>query len=154
MTPTWKVGGEQWLPLLESAETQHGIPTDLLARCAFQECSWIPAQIDGTQPSSAGALGILQLMPQFFASVRVPVPFTVADTAAQIQEGAQLLAALYARFADWQVAVAAYNWGSGNVHHEWAMDADEYVLADMPPQTQNYVHKVFADVSLPGALLT
>jgi membrane-bound lytic murein transglycosylase D len=154
MTTAWLVGGAQWLPILNSDEVQFGIPTNLLARCAFEECSWRPEVIDGTVPSSAGALGILQLMPQFFASVRVPIPFTLADTMAQIKESAQLLSAMHQRFGDWQVAVAAYNWGGGNVHHEWAMDADEYILADMPPQTQKYVREVFADVPLPGALLT
>jgi membrane-bound lytic murein transglycosylase D len=71
-----------------------------------------------------------------------------------IESAASLLAALNARFGDWQVAVAAYNWGGGNVHHAYAMDADEYELKDMPPETQQYVIHVYADVPGPGALLS
>jgi soluble lytic murein transglycosylase-like protein len=145
--------GPQWLPALGAAEDKYKIPRNLLARVAFEESSFRPGVIDGTIPSSVGALGILQLMPQFFPSVRVPVPFTNLDTLSQIDQGATLLASLFVRFNDWQVALAAYNWGGGDVHHEYTRDADQYVLADMPPQTQNYVKQIVADVSVPGALV-
>jgi len=81
-------------------------------------------------------------------------PHAGESAVCDIQSAAQLLVANYERFKDWQVAVAAYNWGGGNVHHEYAKDADKYVLADMPTQTQNYIREVFADVPLPGVLLT
>lgn len=155
MTDAWKdeEDGPKWVPILNEAEVAFGIPTDLLARIAYQESSFIPGQIDGTIASSVGALGLMQLMPQFFDSVKVPRPFTDADTNAQIKQSATLLVSLYHRFGDWQVAVAAYNWGGGNVHADYIKDGDEYVLSDMPSQTQNYVKKVFGDVPIAGALL-
>ncbi len=154
MSDAWMNGGQQWLPDINAAELRYGIPMNLLARCAFQECSWRDGVVIGMIPSSAGALGILQLMPRWFPSVRVPVPFTRNDTLAQIAEAGELLAGLHRTFGDWQLAVAAYNWGQGDVEHAYAMDADQYKLADMPTQTQNYVREVFADVPQPGVLLT
>jgi soluble lytic murein transglycosylase-like protein len=145
--------GPQWMPTLNAAETLLEIPTNLLARCAFQESTFRHEVILGLIPSSCGALGILQLMPRFFSSVLVPVPFTPENITAQISESAAFLASLYTRFSDWQVAVAAYNWGGGDVHHEYVLDHNKYVLSDMPTQTQNYVRKVFSDVPLAGALL-
>jgi soluble lytic murein transglycosylase-like protein len=153
MSDAWKSGGDQWLPLLAAAEVKCRIPTDLLARIAFQECSWRPSVISGAIVSSVGALGIMQLMPQFYSTVNVPKPFTKDDTTAQINQAAQFLASLYRRFNDWQEAVAAYNWGAGNEHHSF-VEHGSYILADMPIQTQNYVKNVFTDVPLQGALLT
>jgi soluble lytic murein transglycosylase-like protein len=154
MINTWITCGEgqAWVPALNTAELRYEIPTNLLARIAFQESSFRQGVILGFVPSKAGALGIMQLMPQFFASVRVPVPFTDADVASQIDESVQLLRRQYDRFGDWQEAVAAYNWGGGNEHHSY-VEHGSYILADMPPQTQNYVKEVFADVPVAGALL-
>lgn len=152
-TPSWKVGGEGWLSALAAAEASHGLPVDLLARMAFQECSWRQGVIDGTIVSPAGALGILQLMPRFFTTVRVPVPFASTDTLLQIAEAVTLLAALHRTFNDWQVALAAYNWGQGDVEHAYAMDADQYELKDMPTETRNYVTQICADVPVTGVLL-
>ena len=95
----------------------------------------------------------MQLMPHWFASVRVPVPFSDADTRNQVGEAATLLKSLYHQFNDWQEAVAAYNWGAGNEHLSFVQHG-QYLLADMPEQTQNYVRDVFADVPVQGALLT
>jgi membrane-bound lytic murein transglycosylase D len=63
------------------------------------------------------------------------------------------LVSLYTRFGDWQVAIAAYNWGGGNVHHEYVAAANTYILADMPAETQNYVKQIVGDVPVPGALV-
>ncbi len=154
MMPAWESQGDGpiWLPALNAAERQFTIPTNLLARVAFEESSFRPGVISGMIKSAAGALGLMQLMPQFYASVHLPIPFTPASTQAQIIEAAHFLASLYGQFGDWQEAVAAYNWGAGNEHHEY-VEHGSYELADMPPQTQNYVKQIFADVPLPGALL-
>lgn len=139
--------GPVWVPVINQAENAAGIPPNLLARMAYQESSFRPGVIDGTQASTAGALGILQLMPQYFSTVQVPVPFSSADTVAQISQAAQQLASLYATFGDWGLAVAAYNDGAGNVN--------QYVAGTraLPAQTQDYVAAVLADVPLPSVLL-
>ncbi len=80
-------------------------------------------------------------------------PAAGQDPTADIETAAELLASLYARFADWQAAVAAYNWGGGNVHHEYIVDRDRYFLADMPEETQRYVKAIVADVPITGSLI-
>lgn len=139
----WKQSARasKWLPALGAAEAARGIPTDLLARMAYQESHWRDDIISGRTPSSAGNLGLMQLLPKYFASVRVPIPFTDADTAAQIDQAATELARLYAHYGNWQNAVAAYNWGEGNL--------DDYLAGNggnLPSETQNYIAQVFADV--------
>lgn len=139
--------GPVWIPALNAAESQFGIPTNLLARIAYQESRFRPDVIAGTKVSSAGALGLMQLLPTYFASVRVPVPFTADDTAAQIQEAAQELVRLYNVFGDWSLAVAAYDDGQGNI--------TKYLAGNraLPAETTNYVSSVLADVPIPGSLL-
>jgi len=142
----WKTvkDGPTWVPVLNSAEQQYGIPPDLLARMAYQESHFRPEIIDGTTASPAGALGLMQLIPRYFDSVRVPRPFTPADTTAQIQQAAQLLVALMNHYNDWALAVAAYNDGQGNI--------DRYVAGTrpLPEETSSYVADVLADVPVPG----
>ena len=149
MSDAWKSAGQAqvYMHALNAAEVQFKIPTDLLARIAFQESSFRVGVISGAIKSSAGCIGLMQLNPVYY-------PHAGESAIADIQSAAELLVANHDRFKDWQLAVAAYNWGGGNVHHEYAKDADKYVLADMPTQTQNYVKDVFADVPLPGVLLT
>jgi soluble lytic murein transglycosylase-like protein len=146
VSDAWKSGGGQWLPLLAAAEVKHGIPTDLLARIAFQESSFRPGVISGAVKSKPGAVGIMQLLPKYFPGAGV-------SPAADINTAAAFLASLYRTFKDWQESVAAYNWGAGNEHHSY-VEHGSYVLADMPTETQNYVRNVFADVPIQGALLT
>lgn len=139
--------GPTWVPVLNAAEQQYGIPTDLLARIAYQESHFRPEIIDGSKASSAGALGLMQLIPganskgvEYYPSVNVPRPFTADDTRAQIQEAAQFLASLMNRYNDWALAVAAYNDGPKNI--------DQYVAGTrpLPPETSSYVADVLADV--------
>lgn len=132
--------GPVWVPVINEAESAAGIPTNLLARMAYQESHFRSDIIDGTTPSSAGALGILQLMPQYFSTVQVPTPFSTADTQAQITQAAQQLASLYAHFNDWGYAVAAYDCG------ETELDGVLAGTAQMPTETVNYVSDVLADV--------
>lgn len=133
---------QKWATALSNAETQYGLPSGLLSRIAYQESRFIQAVIDGTRASSAGALGMMQLMPQFFQTVNRPIPYSDADTLDQINEAAQELARLYAHFGDWTAAVAAYNAGQGTIDH---------VLNDvvtLPTETANYIAQISSD--LPG----
>jgi peptidoglycan DL-endopeptidase CwlO len=136
----WKNAGAgpTWVPVLNQVEGQYGLPADLLARMAYQESSFRESVIRGTTASTAGALGILQLEPAYFSSVRVPKPFTDADVRAQIGQAAQQMQSLYSQFGDWSLALAAYNAGAGNV--------EKY--GGIPPftETQNYVADITADV--------
>lgn len=145
----WKAvnQGPVWVPALNAAEVQFNIPTDLLARIAYEESRFRADVITGAKASSAGALGLMQLEPAYFASVRVARPFAAADTQAQIQEAAALLAQLYGRFSDWGLALAAYNDGAANIASYLAGNHQ------LKPETVNYVADILTDVPLPGATM-
>lgn len=130
--------GPAWVPYIESVAPQYGIPANLLSRVAYQESRFRPEIIRGTTASPAGALGIMQMMPAYFASVRVPVPFQDADVQAQIHEAAQQLQSLYNDLGDWSLALAGYNAGAGNVK--------KYGGIPPFPETQKYVAQITADV--------
>ena len=138
--------GPVWVPVINQAESAAGIPANLLARMAYEESHFRPDVISGETSSSAGALGILQLMPAFFSTVQVPVPFTAADTTAQLSQAAQQLSSLYTTFNDWTLAVAGYNAGAGTIQKYLAG------TGSLPAETAAYVADVIADVPVQGAL--
>lgn len=133
--------GPKWIPVINQAEIVYGIPKDLLCRMAYQESSFKPAVIAGIEKSPVGALGILQLMPRFWSTVRVPIPFSDDAIHAQIVQAAGFVSTLHAKYGDWAEALAAYNFGPGN--------EDEYLhhkIAGLPAQTTNYVTQILTDV--------
>lgn len=130
----------KWAPDLTEAESMYGIPAGLLSRIAYQESHFIQSIIDGTQSSPAGALGLMQLMPQYFDTVRRPIPFSDSDTVAQINQAAQQLSTLYHQFGDWTQATAAYNAGAGTVNNVIAG------TASLPAETANYIANISADL--------
>ena len=144
VTP-WKSAGSgpEWVPVLNATEQQFGIPTDLLARVAYQESRFREDVIRGTKASDAGALGMMQMMPQYFSTVNVPTPYTDQDVSAQITQAAQNLLSLYNQFGSWPLALAGYNAGAGAVRK----------YGGIPPftQTQNYVAQITADVPVGSA---
>ena len=129
-----------YLPALHAAEIRHGIPLDLLARIAYQESHFRFDIVSGAVRSPAGAVGLMQLEPSDF-------PGAGASWLADIETAARLLSGLHERFQDWQVAVAAYNDGCGNI--------DMWLKGQraLPLETENYVHQVASDVGLPGSIV-
>jgi soluble lytic murein transglycosylase-like protein len=127
---------QTWAATIAAAEQANGLPTGLLAAIGYQESGYQSAVIEGTQASSAGALGMMQLMPQFFTSVRESIPFTPSAISAQISQAAQQLATLYRQFGNWQSAVAAYNAGAGTVQDALASGGA------FPAETQAYLANV------------
>jgi soluble lytic murein transglycosylase-like protein len=67
---SWQTEGEgqTWMPVLNAIEDKYAIPTNLLARIAYQESHFRRNIIDGTTKLTAGAVVIMQLLPQFFPS--------------------------------------------------------------------------------------
>ena len=63
--------GPKWVPILNQTEVTYGIPTDLLARVAYQESHFRPDIISGSTRSPAGAVGIMQLIPKWFPGAGV-----------------------------------------------------------------------------------
>ena len=137
----WQTEGEGsiWLPVLNAAEDKYGIPHNLLARVAYEESHFRADIITGAVKSSVGAVGIMQLMPQFFINAG-------QDPTADIETAAHFLASLYVRFKDWSLAVAAYNDGPGNIHAYLAG------TKELPDETKTYVAQITTDVPVGGQL--
>ena len=119
----------QLLAALAAAEAQNGIPQGALSAIANQESRFRPDIINGTTRSSAGATGLMQLMPGQFANAG-------ADPLQDIQTAAKYLVQLFKQFGDWKLAIAAYNDGPGNIR---AWLGGRHAL---PKETQEYVANV------------
>lgn len=135
---TWKraKNADKYLPALHAAEIKYGIPTDLLARQAYQESHFRDDIVSGATASSAGALGLMQIVPKYHPGVD---PLNVS---AAIDYAAKLMVANYKQFGSWALALAAYNAGAGNVKK----------YNGIPPfvETQNYVSQIMDDLVDPN----
>lgn len=125
-----------YLAAIAQAEGRYSIPPQLLARLLYQESRYRPEIIDGSVRSSAGAIGIAQFMPATAADMGVD-PLN-PDSA--IDGAARYLRLLYDGTGTWAGALAAYNWGIGNVRRR-GLDA-------APSETREYVSAILGDVGL------
>lgn len=114
--------------LINGAAARTGVPGELIAAVAQQESGFNPKAV-----SSAGAQGLMQLMPGTADGLGVANPF---DPAQAIDGGARLLRDLLDRFGRTDHALAAYNAGPGAVLR--------YDGIPPYPETQNYVRSVLA----------
>jgi soluble lytic murein transglycosylase-like protein len=134
VTGQWKQAknAERYLPTLRATELRYGIPQDLLARMAYQESRFRDDIVSGAKVSSAGAQGIMQIVPKWHPGVN---PLNVSQA---IDYAGNYLRQLHAQFKSWPLAVAAYNAGPGNVQK----------YKGIPPfqETQNYVSQIFDDL--------
>ena len=117
------------------AEAQNGIPPNMLARLLYQESRYREDIITGKTRSPVGALGIAQFMPATAREMGID-PLNPPQA---INGAARYLARLYDKFGNWTEALAAYNWGSGNVQRKG--------LANAPTETRNYFVQILADVN-------
>lgn len=123
-----------YLQTITAAETRYGLPPLLLGRLLYEESRFRPDIISGKVASPAGALGIAQFMPATAASLGInPLKPTEA-----IFGAARYLRSLYDQTGSWSLALAAYNWGIGNVLRKG--------ISAAPTETQNYVASITADV--------
>ncbi len=116
-----------YAPLVEQAAARYGLNPAILHGLIQQESGFDPSA-----RSSAGALGLTQLMPSTAASLGVAEPL---DPAQSIEGGARYLSQLLQQFAgNTADALAAYNAGPGAVVQ----------YGGVPPysETQQYVSKV------------
>ena len=129
--------GQEYQALFEAASSKYNLPPGLLAAQGWQESRFRPEVIDGTVKSSAGAVGIMQLIPRFYPGV------DPLDPAQAIEAAAKSDAAYYRRFGSWDLALAAYNWGPGNLSKNLNLPRDGW-----PRETQDYYTNILAGVSL------
>lgn len=125
-----------YLAAIRESEARYSLPHNLLARVIYQESRFLPEIIDGRVRSSAGAIGIAQFMPATARDLGVDP----LDAFASIDAAARYLAQLHRAAGSWQGALAAYNWGIGNLQRR-GIDA-------APEETRRYVAEIGGDVGI------
>ena len=118
---------EMFEPLVTENALRHSLRPELV-RAVIQ----VESGFDPRATSPKGAMGLMQLMPQTARELGVVDAY---DPAQNIRGGTAYLRQLLDRYGDEQLALAAYNAGSGTV--------DKYGRT-IPPyrETRNYVRKV------------
>lgn len=133
----WKIpaAGREYKKLFDDASARYGLPRNLLARVAYQESRFRQDIITGKLDSKAGAKGIMQIVPRWHPNV------DPLDPIAAIPYAAEYLRRLYDKFGSWNDALAAYNWGEGNLRR-WKQGSP----ITMPIETKNYVSEIMKDI--------
>ncbi|KAA0893358.1 lytic transglycosylase domain-containing protein [Oryzomonas rubra] len=118
---------KEWLePIIAKASSRYGVDTGLIKAVIKAESNFNPTAV-----SSAGARGLMQLMPGTARSLGVNDSF---DPEQNVMAGTRFLRDLLDRYdGNVDSALAAYNWGPGNVDRR----PDR-----MPRETQNYLVRV------------
>lgn len=126
---------EQLKEIARQKARDFGVNEDIFLRLVQKESSWNPQA-----RSSAGAMGLVQLMPGTARGLGVSNPY---DPVQSLTGGARYLGQQLKRFGSYDKALAAYNAGPGNVER----------YGGIPPfrETQNYVKTILGglDTSAP-----
>ncbi len=114
-------------PIFNAASAYYGLPSGLLQAVSKVESNYNPNAV-----SPAGAVGIMQIMPQTAAGLGI----NPADPVQAIFGAGQLLSEKLNHFGSVPLALAAYNAGDGAVE----------AAGGVPPyqETQNYISKVIS----------
>jgi membrane-bound lytic murein transglycosylase D len=131
--------------VVEEAERRQ-MPAEL-ALLPFIESAFNPQAM-----SSARASGIWQFMPatgKDFELKQNMFRDDRRDVLASTRAAMAYLQRLHKQFGDWHLALAAYNWGEGNVQraitrNQKAGLPTDYLSLNMPAETRNYVPKLHA----------
>lgn len=138
-------GSRYLFHVVEEVE-RRGLPAEL-ALLPFIESAFNPQAL-----SRVRASGMWQFMPATGRDFELRQNLFRDDRrAVMASTGAALdyLQRLHARFGDWHLALAAYNWGQGNVaraiaHNERRRLPTGYLHLRMPTETRDYVPKLQA----------
>ena len=138
-------GSRYLFHIVEEIE-RRGMPTEL-ALLPFIESAFNPQAM-----SSAKASGMWQFIPstgRFFELKQNVFRDDRRDVLASTRAALDYLQKLHGMFGDWQLALAAYNWGEGSVSRAIARNQKaglptDYLSLRMPLETQYYVPKLQA----------
>ncbi len=109
---------------IKNASKKYKVPLKISLGVAKIESNFNPKAV-----SPKNASGLFQLMPKTALGLGVD---NVFDPEQNANGGNRFLASLYRKYGNWPDALAAYNWGPGN------MDSDKPI----PNSVNDYVNKV------------
>lgn len=116
-------------PLIRRAEIKYGIPEDMLFRLIKTESNFNPNAYN----AGSGAIGLGQFVLKWHPNITRDQALN-PDFA--IDYAGKYLSSLAKQLkGDWKSAVAAYNWGIGNLQKQG--------IANAPLETVNYIKKVY-----------
>jgi hypothetical protein len=123
---------EQLKEIARQKARDFGVNEDIFLRLVGKESGW-----NTRARSSAGAEGLVQLMPATAQGLGVSNPY---DPVQSLTGGARYLSQQLKRFGSYDKALAAYNAGPGNVER----------YGGIPPfrETQNYVKTILGGLDL------
>jgi soluble lytic murein transglycosylase-like protein len=120
--------------LFTQVENYYDLPTYMLARVAHAETG---GTFDPRKRNLfSGAAGMFQFMPATARALKID-PYNVNQAA---WAAGKYLRYLYKMFGNWQEALAAYNWGPGNVRKKG--------LKRAPRETKHYFASIIADLGI------
>lgn len=107
----------------KAAETTYKLPSFLLVEIARAESGFNPNAV-----SNKGAQGIMQIVPKWHPGID---PFNPERS---IMYAGNYMRSLYLKTGSWRGALAAYNWGIGNL--------TKFGFDSMPKETRDYIAKI------------
>lgn len=131
---------------IDDAAARHGVDPHLVAAVIRCESGW-----NETAQSGAGAVGLMQIMPETAKSVaglglvdtNTYDPNRLTDAVTNIEYGTAYLAYLASQFANEDEVICAYNAGSGIVQ-QWQEKVGDGEFRDVItfPETREYLNSV------------
>lgn len=131
---------------IDDAAERYGVDEHLIAAVIRCESGW-----NDTAQSSAGAVGLMQIMPDTARSITelgmVDTnrfdPNNLTDPATNIEYGTAYLSSLQSQLSTTDEVIAAYNAGLGTVKQwEESSSASDFKDAIAYPETRHYVERV------------
>ncbi len=128
-----------YFPIFEKYLTKYNLPTDL-KYLAVVESALIP-----TAKSPVGATGLWQFMGPTASDLRLTRDEWIDERMAPekaTEAACKHLRYLYGIFHDWELVLAAYNWGAGSVQRVMRRTGKKTfwdLYPHMPAETRNYV---------------
>ena len=134
---------QQYAESVQKYSERFNVPEELIWAVIKTESGF-----DSSAVSSKGAVGLMQLTEDTFNEISNQrlkeglAPGMRYDPDTNIRYGTYYLSYLYARYNNWDAAIAAYNGGLGNVD-QWMGDGEKLSVDSIPfAETRNYVKKV------------
>ena len=136
---------EKFFPLFEETLLKHEMPTEI------QYLAIVESGLDPQIKSRVGAMGLWQFMPatgkMYGMNANTDIDDRM-DPEMSTDAAAKYLKSLYRMFGDWEVAMAAYNCGPGNVRKAIRRSGGKTtfwgIYNYLPKETRSYVPQVQA----------